>query len=164
MQNPSSKSLKNVVFSFLSSVSHVRSIVSASLQPHGNGNPLQYSCLENPMDGGAWYATVHGVAKSQTRLSDFTFFLSSFLSFQPHGLQPTRLHCPWVFPGKDTGVGAISFSRGSSWHRDRSCISCASCTAGGFFTTAAYHQIEKLYDIRVESQTILSQSTFLPAQ
>ena len=39
----------------------------------GNGNPLQYSCLENPMDGGAWWAIVHGVAKSRTRLSDFTF-------------------------------------------------------------------------------------------
>ena len=39
----------------------------------GNGNPLQYSCLENPMDGGAWCAAVHGVAKSRTRLSDFTF-------------------------------------------------------------------------------------------
>ena len=38
----------------------------------GTGNPLQYSCLENLMDGGAWWATVHGVAKSQTRLSDFT--------------------------------------------------------------------------------------------
>ena len=36
----------------------------------GNGNPLQYSCLENPMDGGAWWATVHGVAKSRRRLSD----------------------------------------------------------------------------------------------
>ena len=35
--------------------------------------PLQYSCLENPMDGGAWWAAVHGVAKSRTRLSDFTF-------------------------------------------------------------------------------------------
>ena len=34
----------------------------------GNGNPFQYSCLENPMDTGAWWATVHGVAKSQTRL------------------------------------------------------------------------------------------------
>ena len=41
----------------------------------GNGTPLQYSCLENPMDGGAWWATVHGVAKSRTRLSDFTFTL-----------------------------------------------------------------------------------------
>ena len=38
----------------------------------GNGNPLQYSCLENPMYRGAWWATVHGVAKSQTRLSSFT--------------------------------------------------------------------------------------------
>ena len=38
----------------------------------GNGTPFQYSCLENPMDGGAWQATVHGVAKSRTRLSDFT--------------------------------------------------------------------------------------------
>ena len=38
----------------------------------GNGNPPQYSCLENPMDGGAWWATVHGVAKSRTRLSDLT--------------------------------------------------------------------------------------------
>ena len=42
----------------------------------GNGNPLQYSCLENPMDGGAWWATVHGVAKIQTRLKDFTFTLA----------------------------------------------------------------------------------------
>ena len=41
----------------------------------GNGNPLQYSCLENSTDGGAWWATVHGVAKSQTQLSDFTFFI-----------------------------------------------------------------------------------------
>ena len=40
----------------------------------GNGNPLQYLCLENPMDGGAWEATVHGVAKSRRQLSNFTFF------------------------------------------------------------------------------------------
>ena len=39
----------------------------------GSGTPLQYSCLENPMDEGAWWAAVHGVAKNQTRLSDFTF-------------------------------------------------------------------------------------------
>ena len=40
----------------------------------GSGNPLQYSCLENPMDGEAWWATVHGVVKSQTRLSNLTNF------------------------------------------------------------------------------------------
>ena len=38
----------------------------------GNGNPLQHSCLENPMDGGAWQAIIYGVTKSRTRLSDFT--------------------------------------------------------------------------------------------
>ena len=49
----------------------------------GNGNPLQYSCLENSMDGGAWWATVHGVAKSRTRLSDFTplCFMDSYQTF-----------------------------------------------------------------------------------
>ena len=43
----------------------------------GNGNPLQYFCLENSMDGGASWVTFHGVAKSRTRLSDFTVFLST---------------------------------------------------------------------------------------
>ena len=46
---------------------------SRGITGEGNGTPLQYSCLENPMDGGAWEAAVHGVAKSQTPLSDFTF-------------------------------------------------------------------------------------------
>ena len=45
----------------------------SSLIGEGNGTPLQYSCLENHMDGGAWQAAVHGVAKSRTWLSDFTF-------------------------------------------------------------------------------------------
>ena len=47
----------------------------------GNGAPLQYSCLENPMDRGAWEAAVHGVAKSRTQLSDFTF------TFHLHALE-----------------------------------------------------------------------------
>ena len=51
------------------------------LRGEGNGNPLQYSCLENPMDGGAWWAAVHGVARSWTRLSDFT------LTFHFHALE-----------------------------------------------------------------------------
>ena len=42
----------------------------------GNGNPFQYSCLDNPMDGEAWWATVHGVAKSRTQPSDFTHSLT----------------------------------------------------------------------------------------
>ena len=47
----------------------------------GHGNPLQYSCLENPMDGGAWWATVHRVTKNQTRLSDFTFTFTKAISW-----------------------------------------------------------------------------------
>ena len=47
----------------------------------GDGNPLQYSCLKNPMDGGAWWATVYGVAKSQTRLRDFTFTVTFHFSY-----------------------------------------------------------------------------------
>ena len=48
---------------------------SSLLLGEGNGTPLQYSCLENPMDGGAWKAAVHGVTEGRTRLSDFTFTL-----------------------------------------------------------------------------------------
>ena len=47
--------------------------LSSQYYGEGNGNPLQYSCLENPMGGGAWWAAVHRVTKSLTRLSDFTF-------------------------------------------------------------------------------------------
>ena len=55
----------------------------------GNGTPLQYSCLENPMDRGVWWATIHGVAKSWTQLSDFTslhFRLAKVFNFDPHGM------------------------------------------------------------------------------
>ena len=58
-----------------------------------SGAPLQYSCLENPMDGGAWWAAVHEVAKSQTRLSDFPFpfpFLE-FLEFKKGRKLPVEL-------------------------------------------------------------------------
>ena len=54
----------------------IRSLITTLLvccDGEGNGTPLQYSCLENPMNGGTWKAAVHGVAKSWTRLSDFTF-------------------------------------------------------------------------------------------
>ena len=54
----------------------------------GNGNPLQYSCLENPMDGGAWWAAVHGFTKGRTRLSNFLFTFHNFLfTFHFHALE-----------------------------------------------------------------------------
>ena len=58
----------------------------------GNGTPLQYSCLEKLMDGGAWWATVHGVAKSRTRLSDFTFKHSYYRRSSRHLEMNTQHH------------------------------------------------------------------------
>ena len=130
----------------------------------GSGTPLQYSCLENPVDGGAWWAAVHGVTKSWTWLSDFPF------TFHFHALEKEMAThssvLAWRIPGTGRPGGlpsmgshrvrhnwsdlaaaaadssprgssvhgilqarilvwvAISFSRGSSWPRDRTCISC----------------------------------------
>ena len=61
---------------------HGCTVVSCGFNFHlangeGNGNPLQYSCLDNPMDREAWWATVHGVAKNQTRLKDFTYLMTN---------------------------------------------------------------------------------------
>ena len=90
----------------------------------GNGNPLQYSCLEIPVDGEAWWATVHRVAKSQTRLSDFTYLHglnsqakhpSTFRTLgplpevtctptphPPHGVTCTPISTPWGNPHPHT--------------------------------------------------------------
>ena len=72
----------------------------------GNGNPLQYSCLENPMDGGAWWAAVHGVARSQTQLSDFTF------TFHFHALEEEMAThssvLAWRIPGTGESGGLPS--------------------------------------------------------
>ena len=65
----------------------------------GNGTPLQYSWLENPMDGGAWWAAVHGVAKSRTRLSDFTF------TFHLHALEKEMATHSSVLAWRIPGMG-----------------------------------------------------------
>ena len=79
---------------------------SASSVGEGNGNPLQYSCLENPMDGGAWWAAVHGVAKSRTQLSDFTF------TFHFHALEKEMAThssvLAWRIPGTGEPGGLLS--------------------------------------------------------
>ena len=65
----------------------------------GNGTPLQYSCLENPMDRGAWEASVHGVAKSRTRLSNFTF------TFHSHALEKEMATYASVLAWRIPGTG-----------------------------------------------------------
>ena len=73
------------------------------LAGEGNGTPLQYSCLENPMDRGAWWAAVHGVTTSWTQLSDFTF------TFHFHALgKEMATHSSilaWRIPGMQSLVG-----------------------------------------------------------
>ena len=64
-----------------------------------NGTPLQYSCLENRMDEGAWWATVHGVAKSRTLLSDFTF------TFHFHALEKEMATHSSVLAWRIPGMG-----------------------------------------------------------
>ena len=114
---------------------------SLSCIGEGNGNPLQCSCLENPRDGGAWWAAIYGVTQSRTQLKRLSSSSSSSIdtcrgmnesphkyeqykskksescsvisdSLQPHGLQPARLLCPWDSPGQDTGVGSHSLFQG----------------------------------------------------
>ena len=65
----------------------------------GNGTPLQYSCLENPMEGGAWWAAVHGVAKSHTRLSDLNF------TFHFHALEKEMATHSSVLAWRIPGTG-----------------------------------------------------------
>ena len=65
----------------------------------GNGNPLQYPCLENPMDGGAWKSAVRGVAESRTRLSDFTF------TFHFHALEKEMATHSSVLAWRIPGTG-----------------------------------------------------------
>ena len=71
------------------------------LYGEGNGIPLQYSCLENPMDGGAWKAAVHGVTEGRTRLSDFTF------TFHLHALEKEMATTPVFLPGESQGWGSL---------------------------------------------------------
>ena len=71
----------------------------------GNGTPLQYPCLENPMGGGAWWAAVHGVSNSRTWLSDFTF------TFRFHALEKEMAThssvLAWRIPGKGEPGGLL---------------------------------------------------------
>ena len=75
--------------------------VSSVQRGEGNGTPLQYSCLGNPMSGGAWWAAVHGVAKSQTRLSDFPF------TFHFHALEKEMATHSSVLAGESQGRGSL---------------------------------------------------------
>ena len=87
-------------------------VVTYGLTGEGNGTPLQYSCLKNPMDRGAWKAAVHGVTEGQTWLSDFTF------TFHFHALEkemaPHSSVLAWRIPGTGAWWAAI-YGVAQSW-------------------------------------------------
>ena len=84
---------------------------SLSYIGEGNGTSLQYSCLENPRDGGAWWAAVHGVAKSRARLSDFTF------TFHFHALEKEMATHSNILACRIPGTGELGGLRSMGSHR-----------------------------------------------
>ena len=89
----------------------------------GNGTPLQYSCLENPMGGGAWKAAVHGVAEGRTQLSDFTF------TFHFHALEKEMAThssvLAWRIPGTEEPGGLPSMGLHRVGHDRRDLAACS---------------------------------------
>ena len=82
----------------------------------GDGTPLHYSCLENPMDGGAWWAEVHGVSRSWTRLSNFTLFFPFHALLWRRKWQPTPVSC--LENPRDRGAWwAAIYGVAQSWTR-----------------------------------------------
>ena len=98
------------------------------LPGEGDGTPLQYSCLENPMGGGAWWAAVHGAAKSRTRLSDFTFI------FHFHALKEMAPHSSvlaWRVPWEPGGLLSVGSHRvGHDWSDSAAAVDLPGGTSG----------------------------------
>ena len=106
---------------------HPYSSLLTSMYGEGNGTPLQYSCLANPMDGGAWWAAAHGVARSQTRLRDFTF------TFHFHALQKEMAAhssvLAWRIPGMGEPGGLPSMGSHRVGHNWRDLAAAAPATS-----------------------------------
>ena len=119
-----------------------------------NGNPLQSSCLENPMDGGAWWAAVHGVARVLTQQSDFTF------TFHFHALEKemaTRSSVPaWRTPGTAEPGGLPSMGSHRVGH-DWSDLAAAAALEKGVVTNSSIHthtHLLHIHYIHLETNTI----------
>ena len=111
----------------------------------GNGTPLQYTCLENPMGGGAWWAAVHGVAKSRTRLSNFTF------TFHFHALEKEmETHSSvlaWRVPGTGEPGGLLCMGSHRVGHDLSDLAAAATATASqmpGTHTSVSFIQTSLL--------------------
>ena len=122
----------------------------------GNGTPLQDSCLENPMDGGAWKAAVHGVAESQTRLSDFTF------TFHFHALEKEMATHSSVLAWRIPGTGEPGGLPSMGWHRvghDWSDLA-AAAAAGGVSKDILLDLCQRVFCLCFPLRAIVSGLTF----
>ena len=104
----------------------------------GNDTSLQYSCLENPMDGGAWWAAVHGVAKSWTRLSDFTF------TFHFHALEKEMATHSSVLAWRIPGMGEPGGLPSMGSHRVRHDWSDLAVAATTYLSVSLFEFISKI--------------------
>ena len=110
-----------------------KNLLNQFLSGEGNGTPLQYSCLENPMDGGAWCTIVHGVAKSRTRLSDFTFPFSLSCMGEGNG---NPLQCSCLENPRDRGAWwAAVYGVAQSWTRLKQLSSSSSNILSEFYNS-----------------------------
>ena len=112
---------------------------SSSICREGNGTPLQSSCLENPMDGGAWWAAVHGVAKSQTWLSNFTF------TFHFHSLEKEMATHSGVLAWRIPGMGEPGGLPSMGSHRVRHDWSDLAAAAAAFSIWNNEHTLAKTF-------------------
>ena len=146
--------------------SHISTSVMA-LDGEGNGTSLQYSCLENPMDRGAWWAAVHGVARSRTRLSDFTFTFHFHASEKEIATHSSVL--AWRIPGTGEPGGLPSMGSHRVGH-DWSDLAAMALDGEGNGTPLQYSCLENHIDRGAwwaavhgvaKSQTRLSDFTFM---
>ena len=119
---------------------------SANVIGEGNGTPLQYSCLENPMDGGAWWAAVHGVARSWTWLSDFTF------TFHVHALEKEMAThssvLAWRIPGmgEPGGLPSLGSHRvGHDWSDLAAAAAAAANVIRMVYTYSSFFRVHSLW-------------------
>ena len=115
----------------------------------GNGNPLQYSCLENPKDGRAWWSAVHGVTKSRTRLSNFTFTFHFYTLKKEMATHSSIL--AWRIPGMGEPDGLLSLGSHRVRHDWSDATAAAAACEWNPFLLLWAHSINNTYCLTIDS-------------
>ena len=129
----------------------------------GTGDPLQYSCLETPMDGGAWWAAVHGVAKSQTRLTDFTFTFH-FPALEKEMATHSSV-LAWRIPGtgEPGGPPSMGSHRVGHYWSDLAAAAAAACNKSKYFCSWFLNPQKFLFYLKIGKLEVSSHIVLDPA-